>query len=112
MQSNAVEVLCQYKPKEAIKPVARMLANGMTRGSAEKFLKAVGPDAEDAVLAQIKTHDDWVRASVCQLLGSIGTKKSIPALEKALLDESWMVNGNARKSLAAVKAREESETEK
>jgi hypothetical protein len=112
VQANALEALCPYKPKEAIKPAARMLVDGMTRGAAAKFLKAMGPDAEDAVLGQIKNRDDWVRATVCELLGVIGTKKSIPALEKAVFDESWMVNGNARKSVAAIKAREEAATEK
>jgi hypothetical protein len=106
VRSNAMEALCKYAPKEAIKPVAQQLSNLMTRGSAEKFLRAVGPDAEDAVLAQITSPDAWVRACVCGLLEALGTKKSLPALEKAIVDENWMVNGNARKALAAVKVRE------
>ena len=44
---------------------------------------------------------------MCELLESLGSKKSLPALEKAVTDENWMVNGAARKSLAAVKARED-----
>lgn len=112
VQSNALEALSKYTPKEAIRPAARLLISMMTRRSAEKFLKAVGPDAEEAVLAQINVPDHWVRASVCELLGSLGTKKSISALSKAVFDENWMVNGNARKALAAVKAREETKTTK
>lgn len=105
VKSSAIEALCNYTPKEAIKPVAQQMINMQTRGAAVKFLKAIGPDAEDAVLALIDYKDAWVRAEVCQLLESIGTKKSIPALEKAVSDESWMVNGNARKALAVVKLR-------
>ena len=107
VRSNAMEALCKYAPKEAIKPAAHQLTDMMSRGSAEKFLKAIGPDAEDAVLAQINNSDAWVRASVCELLGGLGTKKSLPALEKAVLDDNWMVNRNARKALAAVKIRED-----
>jgi hypothetical protein len=107
VKSNAMEALCKYTPKEAIKPVALQLINLQTRGAAVKFLKAVGPDAEDAVLAHVGNKDPWVRAEVCELLGALGTKKSLPALEKAVADDNWMVNGNARKAVAAVKAREE-----
>ncbi len=60
VRSNAIEALIKYAPKEAIKPVAQQLTDGMTRGSAAKFLKAMGPDAEDAVL----------RNSMSAMLGS------------------------------------------
>jgi hypothetical protein len=107
VKANAIDALCQYKPKEAIKPIAQQLLSPHTRGAAVKFLKALGPDAEDAVLALIDTKDDWARSEICGILQVIGTEKSVPALQKALTDESWMVNGNARKALAAIKARED-----
>jgi HEAT repeat protein len=105
VKSSAIEALTKYTPKEAIKPIAQQLLDMQTRGAAEKFLKAAGPDAEDAVLAHITYSDPWTRACVCTLLEGIGTKKSLPALEKAVSDENWMVNGAARKAVAAVKAR-------
>ena len=107
VKSLAIEALCEYTPKEAIKPVAQQMINMQTRHSAVKFLKAVGPDAEDAVLALVEHKDPWVRAAVCELLDEFGTKKSLPALEKAIADDNWMVNGNARKAVAAIKSREE-----
>jgi len=58
-------------------------------------------------VAVLENKDPWIRADVCKLLDSIGTKKSLPALEKAVADENWMVNGNARKAVAAIKARAE-----
>jgi hypothetical protein len=108
VQSNALEALCKYTPKEAIKPVAQQLVNMQTRGAAVKFLKAMGAAAEDAVLAHLEDKDPWVRAEVCELLETIGTKKSLAALEKAVADDNWMVNGNARKAVAAVKGRDDS----
>jgi len=101
-----MEALCKYSPKEAIKPVAQQLLNLQTRGAAEKFLRAIGPEAEEPVLAHITSSDPWVRACACAMLESLGTKKSLPALEKAVMDDNWMVNGAARKALAAIKARE------
>jgi hypothetical protein len=107
VQSAAMEALAKHKVKGAIKPVAHLLHNGHVRRSALQFLKTMGADAEDDILAQlIASSDDWVRADVCKLLGEIGTKKSLPELEKAVMDESWMVNGNARKALTQIKNRE------
>jgi HEAT repeat protein len=58
------------------------------------------------LLEQFETSKDaWARADICTLLGAVGSKKSIPVLEKAVMDENWMVNGNARKALSAVKSR-------
>jgi HEAT repeat protein len=108
VRSHAMEAMCKYAPKEAIKPVTQQLINLQTRGSAEKFLRAIGPEAEDAVLAHITHPDPWVRACICGLLESLGTKKCLPALEKAIADENHMVNGNARRALPVVKAREDS----
>jgi hypothetical protein len=107
VRSNAIDALSKQPPKEAIKPVAEQLTNQMTRGAAAKFLKAVGPDAEDAVLVHLQSGDSWLKAEVCGILQVLGTKKSLPALEKAVFDENWMVNGNARKAVAAIKSREQ-----
>lgn len=104
--SCSMNALCKYKPKEAIKPVTQLLSNHFLRMSAEKFLKAAGPAAEDAVLTQIDTHDEWTRASVCHILRVIGTKKSIPALEKILAEAHGMVNHSAREALDAIKLRQ------
>jgi hypothetical protein len=105
VRANVLEALTKFAPKEAIKPVAQQLLNLQTRNAAQEFLRAAGSDAEDAVLPLIEYKDQWVRGSVCELLETIGTDKCIPALEKAVADESWMVNGKARKALAAVKSR-------
>ena len=99
---GAVQVFAQASD-QACGPAT---TNLQTRGAAEKFLRASGPEAEDAVLSHVTNSDPWVRACVCELLESLGSKKSLPALEKAVTDDNWMVNGAARKSLAAIKARE------
>jgi HEAT repeat protein len=113
VRSHALEALCKYAPPKAIKPAAQFLTQSHTQGAAAKFLKAVGPDAEDAVLAVFAASKDaWVCAEICGILDVIGTKKCVPALEKAVLDDNWMVNGSARKALAAVKGRVDASSEK
>lgn len=107
VRSHAIEALCNFTPKEAIKPVAQQLESPFTRGPALKFLKAAGPDAEEAALAFVAHKDPWIAAEICKLLETIGTKKSIPALEKAVTEENWMITKHARKALADIKARQE-----
>ncbi len=107
VRTGAVEALCKFKPKEAIKPISQLMSDGHVRRTATKFLTSMGPDAEDAVLAHFAASSDaWAKADMCLILKEIGTKKSIAPLEKAVMDENWMINGNARKALTAVKARE------
>lgn len=112
VKSAVIEILCEFKPKEAIKLVAQQLPDGMTQGAAAKYLKDIGPDAEDAVLVHITDKDAWVRTEVCGILIVIGTNKSLPALEKVIAEENWMVNGNAKKAVAAIKGREELDQKK
>ena len=102
----AIEALCRFKPKEAIEPVAQQLSNQMIRNAAAKFLKSIGPDAEDAVLAQLNDNNFMGRATVCDILGVIGTKKSIPVLEQVVLNDTRGAARNARRALIAVKARQ------
>jgi HEAT repeat protein len=105
VRANAIEALCKQSPKKAILPVAQQLTDPMTRGAATKYLKAAGPDAETAVLPYLDDKDAWVRAEVCGILQMIGTKKSLPGLEKAVAEDNWMVNRPARAAAAAIKAR-------
>ncbi len=105
VRSNAIDALCKSMPKEAIKPVALQLGEHFTRGAAAKFLKAAGPEAEDVVLPYLQQKDGWIVSTACGILEVIGTKKSLPALEKAVADDNWMINGAARKAVAAIKAR-------
>ncbi len=102
----AIETLCRFKPKEAIEPAAKLLSDNMVRRAAAKFLKSIGPDAEDAVLAQLNDNNLRGQATVCDILGVIGTKKSIPVLEQVVLNDTRGAARNARRALIAVKARQ------
>lgn len=107
VRTAAIDTLLKFKPKQAIAPVAQRLADAFNREAAARFLKAMGPAAERAVLVHIESSDAWTRKEVCEVLHVIGTKASIPALQKAVHDSSWMINKPAEEALAAVKVREQ-----
>lgn len=106
-RSGAIEALLRFKPKQAIAPVAQRLGDPFNRDAAAMFLKAMGPMAERAVLVHMESTDPWVRKEVCEVLQVIGTRASIPVLEKAVRDSNWMVNKPAEQAMAAVKLREQ-----
>ncbi len=105
-RNEALEALMKYKPAAAIAPIANMFAEHGSRHNAAKALKAYGSAAEDAVLPFVADKDDWTAAEACKLLESIGTKKSLDALNKATKHHSWMVNQAANKAIQAIERRE------
>ena len=59
------------------------------------------------VLPYLQQKDGWIVSTACGIIEIIGTTKSLPALEKAVADDNWMINGAARKAVAAIKTRAE-----
>jgi hypothetical protein len=105
VRNAAIEALIKLKSPKAIGPVAQCLNDPHSRQDAARFLKAMGPAAEDAVIAQLKAPDEWTRKDACEVLQAIGTKKSIPALENAAAAGGMMVQHAASAALAAVRGR-------
>jgi HEAT repeat protein len=104
--TSAIKALTRHKAPEAIEPVAAKLKDLSTRHAAAEFLKAAGPAAEPAVVKLLENLDPWVRREAASILKVIGTKDSIPALEKATDDPDVFAKNNAKEALAAVKARQ------
>ena len=49
-----------------------------------RALEAIGPPAEPAAIALVKSEQDWgMRSEVCKLLGTIGSTACIPVLQEA-----------------------------
>ncbi len=108
-RAQAIELLafCSKDPK-FVDIFARLLVKPADRDSAERALKKVGPDAEDAVLALISSEDEEVRTAVCNILGDIGTKKSVVDLERLANSKSnRTVQTYARSALQKVQSRVE-----
>lgn len=55
------------------------------RGLVLRALEAIGPPAEPAAIALVKSEQDWgTRSEVCKLLGTIGSQACIPTLQEAM----------------------------
>ena len=108
---SAIGALGELRDDRGIVPVAQCLVEFQTRGDAGKALEAFGPKAEKDV-AKLLTHSDiFLRAFVCGILKTIGTKESIPALETIVRDQDIHVRthvaGAAKEAIQAIQAREE-----
>lgn len=81
---EAMKALGRLKDERAAEPIAARLEVLMDMHSAEEALIQMGPIAEKSVLARLNSADVHVRMTVCRILDEIGTKQSIPALEKVI----------------------------
>jgi HEAT repeat protein len=104
-----IEALAKLDGARAAEAIAARLTDGADRGAANKALKAIGPDAEKAVLPYLASPDFNTRIAACQVLEQIGTSASVEALKKAAdgLDGNLApgVNRAADKAIAAISAR-------
>jgi hypothetical protein len=97
--------LARLQDERAFEPLARRLEDLADRHEAAEALKAMGPIAEKAVLKRLQHAEDWVRGEACKILGVIGTKESLAALEKATADGKGFVPDEARAAIQSIKAR-------
>ncbi len=112
-RGEAMKALARLKDERAVEPIAQRLEEFFDRHEAEEALKAMGPMAEKAVLARLNHHDWLVRKAVCDVLGAIGTKESIPALEKVVAAGKDPFSGQnhlaakfAEQAIRSIKARQ------
>jgi len=113
MRGDAMKALGRLKDERAAEPIAERLDEFFDRHDAEEALKQMGPIAEKAVLARLHHHDWQVRMTVCDILGVIGTPRSIPPLEKVVeagkdpfAGPNHLVAMKAEQAIKAIKARQ------
>jgi hypothetical protein len=97
----AIRALGNLKDERAIDPIAEFIDKNEELGEVGEALKKLGPAAEKAVLKRLNHEVLLVRWKVCEILGAIGTKESIPSLEKAAKD----LGGPGEDAIKAIKAR-------
>jgi predicted Zn finger-like uncharacterized protein len=102
---EAMKALGRLKDERAIEPIAQRLEEHSDLHEAGEALKSMGPIAEKAVLARLNHHDWFVRIMVCQILERIGTAQSIPALERAEVND-FSIKIQSRNAINAIKARQ------
>jgi predicted Zn finger-like uncharacterized protein len=102
----AMRALGRLKDERAAGPIAERLAEFFDRHEAAEALKRMGPIAEKAVLNCLNHPDKQVRMEACSILGAIGTRQSLPALEKAAKSKDFLVSVHAKRAIEAINARQ------
>jgi len=110
---DVIKALGRLKDERAAEAIAKRLGDVFDRDTAAEALKQMGPIAEKAVLAQLNHHETFIRIIVCNILKEIGTKQSIPALEKVVEagrginpGEDFHVAPAAKKAIEAIEVRQ------
>jgi HEAT repeat protein len=108
----AMKALARLRDERAAAPLAEMLASPFESKEAVKALVAIGPLVEGEVLPYLEHTNYTAKAAACQVLKEVGTRKSLPPLEKALAKATREMYGGyrdvseaARAAIKAIKAR-------
>jgi hypothetical protein len=104
-RNNAMETLGKLKDPRAVEPLCEKFKNFHDRREARQALEQLGSMAEKGVIGLLDEQDWNCKMSACQLLAKIGTKESLPALEKATKDSNGLVSGAARSAIDAINNR-------
>jgi uncharacterized protein YjiS (DUF1127 family) len=102
----AMLALGRLQDGRAAEPLAARLEDLGDRQVAAEALKALGPSAEQAVLRRLRHPDDFVRVEACRVLKVIGTRDSLPALNKVVAENDFSVSPEAQNAVQAITARQ------
>lgn len=105
VRHSAMIALVRLNDKEAAELIAKRLNVLQDRLSASRALKAMGENAEDAVLTQADAQEWQTRLEVVRILKTIGTKKSIKALKKLESDANILVKNESKQAVQAIQKR-------
>ena len=83
--------------------MAKLLADRKDPLYVSNSLKALGAEAEDAVLKLVQHEKPEVRRDACSILKVIATAKSLPALQKASSDSDALTARFAKEAVKTAK---------
>jgi hypothetical protein len=105
-RAEAVNALVRFNDDNYMEALAECLGDNLVNEPIITYFQAMGPKGEKTVLKVMKLGDFskvWLNKAACKILGSIGTKASIPVLQQAITDVH--LRGEAEPALRAVMAR-------
>jgi HEAT repeat protein len=97
IREGALDAVRIWATRENIDTLLKLLGNLASEGKKEsgrnidrvsEVLIAIGPDVEEAVIPLLKSPLVPVRGEACRVLGEVGTKKSVAALQDA--GKAWL----------------------
>lgn len=108
IRSLAYQTLRQIGDRRAIKPLAKRFASDDV-DRISSLLRSFGSASEESVLPYLTHEDPDIRLRACNLIGKIGTQKSLPALqEMAGREQTMVLKAQTRSSINKIKRRAES----
>ena len=102
----AIKALGRLKDPRAVEPIAERLEDFFERGEAVEALTKIGPAAEDAMIQRLRHTNGDVRQAACDVLKVIGTKKSLPILEKVAAENDFFLSPKAKEAIKAIEMRQ------
>jgi HEAT repeat protein len=106
LHAEVYKALGELKDPRAAVPVALKLGDFFESAKARGCLREMGEAAEDAVIATALSPDRKTCLAAVQLLGEIGTQKSLAVLRKGLRSGNPQVRLAAQVSLEQVRSRQ------
>jgi HEAT repeat protein len=111
-----IRALGRIRDDRAAEPLVSRLDDLFDRQAAGAALCALGQKAEGPILARLgrdrpadfhsRHQDDGARAEACKVLAVIGTRKSIPSLEKMAAEDDFRIKPEAKRAISAITARQ------
>lgn len=89
----------------AVKPLIEALYFFNVREAAGKALLKIGEAALEPLMAALKHHHIPVRKAAAELLGRLGDRRAVSALQSALKDRDWEVREAAQAALESLNRR-------
>ena len=90
VRSTAYQMLREVGDHRTIEPLAKRFASDDV-DRISSLLRSFGAASEVPVLPYLSHEDPDIRLRACNLLGKIGTQKSLPALQEMATREKTMV---------------------
>jgi HEAT repeat protein len=97
--------LGRLKDPRAVDEIVPLLGNNFVHENVRQALVNLGDVAEWPLHKHLEDSNPKIRAAVCDVLRSVGTEDSIPALQAAALDSDGQVAAKANEALAAIARR-------
>ncbi len=108
IRSMAYQMLRQIGDRRAIEPLAKRFASDDV-DRISSLLRSFGSASEEPILPYLSHEDPDIRLRACNLLGKIGTGKSLPALqEMAEREQTMVLKAQTRSSINKIKRRTQS----
>ncbi len=109
LRNRLLRLLEGCSDQRFVAPVAKCLLSDRDRNEAVKCLKSMGPMVEDTVVLGLKHPDPDVVRACCNILGAVGTMKSIPELRRRRSHRNNTIAKAAKDAQQAITARRDAD---